>query len=128
MDVDSTYAHVLQGRLRIKVAGVKGSPEGAARVEARLASIDGVFAVAANPMTGSVLVQYDPATAQQGEIVEALRALGCLPYPTGDLPARGKLLVRLAGAVAQAATEVALQQAFGALGSLTTISPWGPRC
>jgi copper chaperone CopZ len=128
MDVDSTYAHVLQGRLRIKVAGVKGSPEGAARVEAHLASIDGVFAVAANPMTGSVLVHYDPAAVRQGDIVEALRALGCLPYPTGDLPPRGKLLLRLAGAVAQAATEAALQQALGALGSLTTISPWGPRC
>ena len=127
MDLGSTYAHVLQGRLRLKVAGVKGSPEGAARVEAHLGSMDGVFAVTANPMTGSVLVHYDPATAQQVEIVEALRTLGCLPRSTGEDPPRPKLLVRLAGAVAQAAAEAALQQALGALGSLTTIAPWGPR-
>jgi len=128
MDVGSTYAHVLEGRLRIKVAGVKGSPDGAARVEARLGSIDGVFAVAANPMTGSVLVEYDPATVQQGGIIGALRALGCLPPAAGDEPPQPKLLVRLAGAVAQAATEAALQQALGALSSLTTISPWGSHC
>src|SRR5437764_10215086 len=101
MDVGSTYAHVLQGRLRIKVAGVKGSPDGAARVEARLGSIDGVFAVTANPMTGSVLVEYDPAIVQQAGSIEALRAPGCLPPAVAaELRPHPNVLVRLAGAVA----------------------------
>jgi len=117
MQAESTYVHALEGRLRIKVAGVKGSPSGASRVEVGLRSVGGVREVLANPMTGNVLVLYDPAITCQGDIVAALRALGCLPYknPTGDLAPERHLLVRVARAVAQAATEAALQQALIAL-------------
>jgi len=116
MHIDSTYVHTLEGRLRIKAAGVKGSPSGAGRVEARLREIAGVLNVAANPMTGNVLVLYDPAIASQGLVVDALRALGCLPYKptTADLE-RSRLLSSLTRVIAQAAAEAAVQRALIAL-------------
>ena len=115
--MDSTYLHALEGRLRIKVAGVKGSPTGASRVEAHLRPVEGILEVVANPVTGNVLVLYDPATTHQGEIVRALRALGCLPYqsPAAEHASQAQLLIRVARVVAQAATEAALQQALTAL-------------
>jgi copper chaperone CopZ len=117
MEIDSTYVHSLEGRLRIKVAGVKGSPPGASRVEARLRSLEGVHEVVANPMTGSVLVLYDAAVTGQRRIVAELHALGCLPYraPTTALPASGPVLGRIARVLAHAATEAALQRALLAL-------------
>jgi hypothetical protein len=117
MEAESTYIHALEGRLRIKVAGVKGTPAGASRVEAHLRSVDGILEVIANPMTGNVLVLYDPGTTHQDAIVGALRALGCLPYksPGTERASEPQLLLRVARVVAQAATEAALQQALTAL-------------
>ena len=117
MEVESTYVHALEGRLRVKVAGVKDSPTGASRVETHLRSLGGILEVAANPVTGNVLILYDPATTHQGEIVKALRALGCLPYnrPAAEAASPPQLLLRVARVVAQAATEAALQQALTAL-------------
>jgi len=116
MHIDSTYVHALDGRLRIKAAGVKGSPARAARVEARMREIAGIRDVAANPMTGNVLVLYDPAVASQGEIVDVLRALGCLPCnPTTADIGRSRLLASLTRAIAQAAAEAAVQRALIAL-------------
>src|SRR5919198_3655018 len=74
----SAYLHALDGRLRVKVAEVKGSPAKALEVESQLQSCDGINRVTANPTTGSVLVLYDPCRIKQDEIINALRALGCL--------------------------------------------------
>ena len=117
MEAESTYVHALEGRLRIKVAGVKGTPTGASRVESHLRSVDGVLEVIANPMTGNVLVLYDPSGTDQSGIMGALRALGCLPYksPATERASELHLLLRVARVIAQAATEAALQQALIAL-------------
>lgn len=74
--VNTEYFHALEGRLRIKVPGVKGSPRMASDVEELLAALSGIDAVEANPRTGNVLVLYDSGRLTQGEIVEWLRAAG----------------------------------------------------
>src|SRR2546423_14337231 len=79
----SAFLHMLDGRLRVKVADVKGSPRVAALVEAQLAELQGVDDVSANPLTGSVLVLYDPAQVGVEEIMEALRAGGYFRAPPG---------------------------------------------
>jgi copper chaperone CopZ len=78
VNVISPYIHVLNGRLRIKVAEVKGSPMKALEVEGQLRRIDGIDHVRANPTTGNVLVLYDPARIEQFEIFGALQRLGYL--------------------------------------------------
>jgi hypothetical protein len=52
--------HWVPGRLRLRSAALRGHPERAAELEARLRSRPGVRSASANPLTGSVLVLYDP--------------------------------------------------------------------
>jgi copper chaperone CopZ len=74
----STYIHALDGRLRIKVTGVKGAPRRALEIEDELQAIDGVDHVKANPTTGNILIVYRPDKIGQHEVVSALHGLGCL--------------------------------------------------
>jgi copper chaperone CopZ len=74
----STYMHALDGRLRIKVSGVKGAPVRALTLEGELRAVDGVKHVEANPMTGNVLILYSSDRIGQHEVIGALQRLGCL--------------------------------------------------
>jgi hypothetical protein len=74
----STYIHALDGRLRIKVTEVKGSPGKALEIEGGLRTIDGVNLVKANPITGNILILYCADKIGQHEILSALHRLGCL--------------------------------------------------
>lgn len=78
MNIESTYLHVLDGRLRIKVTEVKGSPARALGIESQLQRIDGIDRVSANPTTGNVLVLYNSCQITQNEVIDAMRALGYL--------------------------------------------------
>ena len=50
---------ILDGRIRIKVPEVKGSPAMAGEIESHVAKLEGVAHVKANLLTGSVLVVFD---------------------------------------------------------------------
>jgi copper chaperone CopZ len=78
VNVISPYFHALNGRLRIKVAELKGLRMKALEVEGQLCKIDGINYVRANPTTGNVLVLYDPAKIGQYEVLGALQRLGYL--------------------------------------------------
>jgi copper chaperone CopZ len=78
VNVVSPYVHALNGRLRIKVAEVKGLPVKALEVEGQLRKIDGIDQVKANPTTGNVLILYNPTKIGQYEVLGALQCLGCL--------------------------------------------------
>ncbi|MGH7963688.1 MAG: HMA2 domain-containing protein [Candidatus Binatia bacterium] len=78
MHIVSAYLHALDGRLRIKVAEVKGSPVKALEVESRLHRVEGIDQVTANPITGNILIFYDSHRITQSEVIDALRDLGCL--------------------------------------------------
>lgn len=79
MNAAAAYVHALDGRLRIKSGAVKKSPRKAIEVEQQLQRRPGVTEVSTNPTTGSVLVLYDSRQIQQDDILDTLRALGCLP-------------------------------------------------
>ena len=118
MQIASDYVHVLDGRLRVKVAEVKGSPRTALLVEEQLRSRAGVTEVTANPTTGNVLVLYESTLVSPRDIVRALRALGCLRRVRRVRPAnpRPPALVRhVAQTVARATVEMALQRVVYAL-------------
>ena len=51
--------HALPGRVRLKVARVKGNPALARQAEEKLAKVPGIRQVEAKPGTGSLLIHYD---------------------------------------------------------------------
>lgn len=84
VSVSSAYLHALDGRIRIKLAGVKGSPATASLVEERLGRSGGVVDVKANPITGNVLIIYDPARVKQATLMEELRPFGVARSDSGS--------------------------------------------
>ena len=78
MTTISPYLHILDGRLRIKLSQVKGTPQRALAVEQLLLGFDGVTDVTANPITGNVLVLFTAAVIGQHDIIAALQKTGYL--------------------------------------------------
>lgn len=97
--------HALPGRLRVKVASIKKSPQMAGHVEQVLRREPGVTAVGANPVTGSVLVHFDPSRTCPAALLGRLEPYGLPTTPVSsslsDLSnelgrAMGKELVKMA--------------------------------
>ena len=78
MNAGAAYLHALDGRLRIKVATLKGSPQKVQEIERQFQTCEGITQVTANPVTGSVLILYDSQQIKQGEILDILKGQGCL--------------------------------------------------
>lgn len=74
----SEYCHILDGRIRIKVPEVKGSQTMADKMESKLAKLNGVAEVAANPLTGNVLVLFDSQVISHYHVVSVIKNLNCL--------------------------------------------------
>jgi copper chaperone CopZ len=74
-----SYYHTVPGRLRVRIAGLKGCDEAARSLEILLRSIPGTTYVHASPLTGSVLVKFDERALSHDDIVGALEDLGYLP-------------------------------------------------
>ena len=114
--MSSIYLHAMEGRLRIKVPEVKGAPDCAQQIEAQLRLIEGIDQVTANPVTGSVLIQYDARRTAMADITETLQTWGYLRRP---VPATGTALGSVGGGLGnlmlRATTEFALQQLLVAL-------------
>ncbi len=122
MKVVSSYIHALEGRLRIKIPEIKGVAPKAREVEQHLMLSPGVDEVSANPVTGNVLILYNPRLLGQEEIILALKELGYLEAPpsqgwgspTGTAD-HGGLLGKVTTSVASVLMEVALARLVTAL-------------
>jgi CheY-like chemotaxis protein len=77
----SAYYHSLDGRLRIKAPGIKGRREKAAEIEQSMACIGGIIKVDASPITGSILIYFDPAHTNVDSIARHLISLDILETP-----------------------------------------------
>jgi hypothetical protein len=51
--------HALPGRVRLKIAGLKGDPALAGEAQTKLGGVPGIKETEANPITGSLLILYD---------------------------------------------------------------------
>jgi hypothetical protein len=118
----SSYVHALEGRLRIKIPEVKGAPLKAREIERHLAFCSGVEEVTANPITGSVLVLYNPHLIGQKEIVFAFQEIGYLeeskPTAAGGIggnTAHEGAIARVTTTVACTLMEVALSRLVAAI-------------
>lgn len=57
--------HFVPGRIRIKSDQVKGNESLAREIEAKLAGIDGIHQVSVSPVTGSIVVHFDPTIREE---------------------------------------------------------------
>jgi hypothetical protein len=54
------YFHSVPGRIRIKLPALKEQPDRGEQIKPRLLGLEGVNAVTFNPLTGSVVVLFEP--------------------------------------------------------------------
>ncbi|CAA9443468.1 MAG: FUPA24 P-type ATPase [uncultured Rubrobacteraceae bacterium] len=63
--------HAIPGRMRVHLPGWEGrGPRG---LEARLRRVQGVSSARANPLTGNVLIRFDPAATDDEDVLRAVR-------------------------------------------------------
>jgi len=72
----SYYVHSVPGRLRVKIPMVRCEPGVGREVVEIVENIRGVRHVEVNPVTGSVVVRYDPKWSRSEEILEVLQKHG----------------------------------------------------
>ena len=111
------YFHVLDGRLRIRLAEVKRSAAKAAAVQMMLRDVPGVKDAHVNPMTDSVLVFFDSKVLTHQAIVGKLKGFDCLE--TAWAPRRradsSGLVHSLSNALVRSVAEFALERMVVAL-------------
>src|SRR5262245_52775190 len=78
-------AHFLPGRLRVKSGKVKGNLPLAQEIERTLTGLRSVWRVEANPITGSVLVLYDPQAPESLSALMACTEFLGVSVPSHDL-------------------------------------------
>jgi hypothetical protein len=92
-------AHHVPGRLRLRSAALKGDASASEQARHRFAQIRGVTATSANPMTGSVLLEYDPGVLSAGRVIDLLAAHGYfLPVTEVEVQAASGWADKLASA------------------------------
>jgi hypothetical protein len=79
--------HHLPGRLRLRSAELKGNARAGEEARHRLAAVEGVTSVQANPCTGSLLVEYNTTTLSPDNIIDVLASHG---YVSETAEARGE--------------------------------------
>jgi copper chaperone CopZ len=65
--------HALPGRMRVQLAGWPRG--GHCAVEARLRQVPGVHSVQANPLTGNVLIHFDPTATDEQTLLAVVQTL-----------------------------------------------------
>jgi copper chaperone CopZ len=70
------YIHKVPGRLRVKSPLVKSNQDKAVEVENLLKGCSGVHTVSVNPLTGSIIVNYDFKAVSDHSIVDLLEHHG----------------------------------------------------
>jgi cation transport ATPase len=117
--MNSSYLHTAEGRLRVKITGLKRSPEISAALEGNLRSLDGVSHVNANPLTGNLLVLFEPEDTNHEQIINRLKQEGYLKTPQKSQKAVGgdynKVTKAISEMVIQMAVEAALKRLIFAM-------------
>lgn len=114
--------HALPGRVRLKVARVKGNPPLAREAQAKLAKVPGIRQVETQPTTGSLLIRYDTDELFSLTSLEILSATLAEIFPEIEVVTLAAWLASLAenpGPVAQT------DAAAGISGSFKAIHPGG---
>ncbi len=122
MKISTDYLHALEGRIRIKVPEIKGSPAKADELEKQVQWHSGIHSIRANPTTGNVLIYYDSQQTAHTNILQTLYELGYLQQTatpgvvaTEPAPEANSLVHVVINSVAQSMMEMALTRLVTAL-------------
>jgi Heavy metal associated domain 2 len=103
----TTVVHRVEGRLRLRVNRIKNRPSSAASLQASLKTVGGVTDASANPLTGSVLIVYDPWQLTERDLLDLFGIYPLYVSPFDQSPEQ-KLGTMLLRHCLKAAIEVAL--------------------
>src|SRR5262249_23301409 len=112
--------HRIPGRLRAHVPDLAAARRQA--LENTLCQLPGVSSVRVNPLTGSVLIHFDPARPDERALLAGLRWAGDAP-PPADGPPLLSAALRLAGATKGGPTPAT---AVGLVAWLVSVAPVRP--
>lgn len=122
MQMATDYIHALEGRLRIKVPEIKGSPVRAGELEKRVSWQPGIDYIKANPTTGNVLIYYNSQKIEQESILKVMQESGYFQFSNslslnvaGSQEAKNSIMENLVASVAQSIMEVALTRLVTAI-------------
>ncbi len=76
--------HVLPGRLRVRLAGLKGDTDLARRLVAALEGVDGVRDASADVRSGNALVSFDDSRPTRERLIETFRGMAQDPPTEAD--------------------------------------------
>jgi cation transport ATPase len=114
------YVHFVPGRLRLKISTLKNQRK-AAEAEANVAAIPMVTSAVANPLTGSLTINFDRQQLSIGDLWERLRTLGYVsesrPQPAviGRARTDSRNVDRFGRVIAAALIEAVVQHSAQAL-------------
>lgn len=94
--MDDRIVSTTPGRVRIRLAALRGQPELGRTVSDQLATLDGVRTVSASARTGTLLVTFAPSDLTDGQVLAAAAA-ACMRAESGGTP-RSKHLRLVASA------------------------------
>ena len=87
-------AHILPGRVRLRFKALKGCATTADNLQSHLGSVEGIRRVEINPLTGSLLLGYDPCSLRSPQFLDAFsEALGRV-FPEKFAPGRVSIIVK----------------------------------
>jgi Heavy metal associated domain 2 len=114
------YVHFVPGRLRLKITALRRQ-RSAAEAAAKVAALPMVTSAVANPLTGSLTINFDRRQLSIGHLWEQLRILGYisedspLPGNVRFTPFDGPEAVRFGRVVTAALLEAVVQHSAKAL-------------
>jgi hypothetical protein len=122
VQVATDYLHALEGRLRIKVPGIKGSPVRAGELEKQVKWQPGIDYIKANPTTGNVLIYYNSRKIEQNSILKIMQESGYLQSlnfqnleEASSGGSKTSIMENVVASVAQSIMEVALTRLVTAI-------------
>ena len=122
LNISTEYMHALEGRIRVKVPEIKGSPAKAGELEKQVQWHSGIHSIKANPTTGNVLIYYDSQKTEQEKIINTLKEFGYFqPLATNAFNAqespeqKNSLMGLVVSTVAQSMMEMALTRLVTAI-------------
>jgi copper chaperone CopZ len=108
------YVHNVPGRLRVKTPTLKYTAGGAEDISDLFNHLGGIHRVTANPVTGSVVINYDPELVGSREILQALKENGHFEESTvfTDKDSQDRIISRTAQTVGKVLFGWAVGQAL----------------
>src|SRR5262245_6115326 len=117
----SSYLHVMDGRLRVKIPETKRCVSKALHVEQVIRALSGVIRVTANPITGNVLVLFESSQLTHDNILSALKKADYLREQVPTFPSSpsfqltGHMVDTVSHVVARSVAEALMERAILAL-------------